>query len=256
MHQRHHCKKHKQIRRQQRNADMVGNQAKQRRHEAGAHIGGGHLYADNGLRLIRAETVWRGMNDGGIDRRAAKANQHKARQRRGRAKGKQKAQHARQQDGLPQTDHLRIVEFQRQKARQRPPGGDAHEEQAGMARRLLRGQTPAKGQIAARPQNGGLFYGAIAEECRHDLLCARNADDLFQRERLRTLRAGGVCRPCLPQGKGQKQRGGQRELKEGDDAIACAPAAARQGVAHDVRSQRSTQPPHAVQPAHVAAGVV
>ena len=55
VHNGHEHQNHQQIRRQQRNGNMLGEQTKQRRHQAGAHIGAGHLNADDCLRPVRTE---------------------------------------------------------------------------------------------------------------------------------------------------------------------------------------------------------
>lgn len=54
---------------------MVGDQAEQGRHEGSADIGAGHLDADEGLGLIRAEMLRCGMDDAGINGGTAKAHQ-------------------------------------------------------------------------------------------------------------------------------------------------------------------------------------
>ena len=52
----------------------IGQHAEQRRHQAGAEVGAGHLHADDGLGSVRAEVVRRRMDQAGIDRCAAHAD--------------------------------------------------------------------------------------------------------------------------------------------------------------------------------------
>ena len=68
---------------------MIGDQAEQRRHKGGAHIGTCHLNPDDGLGIFFAEICRRGVNDGGVNGRAAKACHHKAHQRHLRNKSTQ-----------------------------------------------------------------------------------------------------------------------------------------------------------------------
>ena len=49
MHDSHKHKQRHHIHWKERNTDMIGDQPEQRRHKAGAHIGAGHLYANDGL---------------------------------------------------------------------------------------------------------------------------------------------------------------------------------------------------------------
>ena len=44
----------------------AGDEAEQRGHEAGAHVGAGHLNADDGLGFVRPEVVWGGVDDAAI----------------------------------------------------------------------------------------------------------------------------------------------------------------------------------------------
>ena len=48
--------------------------AEHRGHEGGAQIGACHLDPDDGLRIFTAEVVRGGVNDGGVDWRAAKTH--------------------------------------------------------------------------------------------------------------------------------------------------------------------------------------
>ena len=63
-----------QIHRVQADTHMGGQKAEHRRHEGGAQIGACHLDTDDGLGIFPAEVVGGGVNDGGVDWRAAKAH--------------------------------------------------------------------------------------------------------------------------------------------------------------------------------------
>ena len=68
---------------------MVGDQAEQRRHQAGSRVGGGHLYADDGLGFVCSEQEGRGVDDAGINRRAAESDDDQARQSKEISEGQQ-----------------------------------------------------------------------------------------------------------------------------------------------------------------------
>src|SRR5699024_12550879 len=57
----------------------LAQRAEQRRHQAGAHIGARHLEADQRLGARRAKAGGGGVDDAGVDGRAAQPHQHKAR---------------------------------------------------------------------------------------------------------------------------------------------------------------------------------
>ena len=63
MHPYHQPQDHQQIEGQKRGADVVDDQAEYRRHQAAAHISGGHLYADHGLGPVCAKMLRRGVNE-------------------------------------------------------------------------------------------------------------------------------------------------------------------------------------------------
>lgn len=46
---------------------MLGQEAEERRHQAGSHVGRGHLYTDDGLRFICAEIAWCRVDETGVD---------------------------------------------------------------------------------------------------------------------------------------------------------------------------------------------
>lgn len=81
MHNDHQHQNHQQIKGKQRHRNVVGDQPEQGRHQAVAHIGAGHLHADDGLRAFRAEVRRCGVDDAGIDGSAAQPHKDQARQR-------------------------------------------------------------------------------------------------------------------------------------------------------------------------------
>ena len=119
--------------REQCRSDVVCQQAEQRRHGQIAQIGACHLDADDRLRSVRAEVFRRGVDDAGIDGRTAQPYQNKTAQGKDLRPGQQQSQHPCGQNALTHADHLRIVEFQGQKAAGGAPGSDADVEQAGKA---------------------------------------------------------------------------------------------------------------------------
>ena len=68
---KHQRYRHEQIKRHEIDRQRIGQHTEQRRHQAGAEIGAGHLHADNGLGFVRAEVIRRRMDQTGIDGCAA-----------------------------------------------------------------------------------------------------------------------------------------------------------------------------------------
>ena len=194
MHPGHQRQHGQQPDRQQRRRNMVGDQAEQRRHQAGAHIGAGHLHADHGLGTGRAEMLRRGMDDAGVDGRAAQPYQHKPGQGQPLRTGQGQRQDARGDEPQTHADHPGVAEFQRQEAAHRPSGRDAQVEQTGKPRRRAGRHAAAQGQVAAGPQPGGLLHRAVAEKADHDLFGAGNVHHFPQGQRrgpCGVLRRGG-----------------------------------------------------------------
>ena len=63
---KHQRYQHEQIKRHEIDRQRIGQHTEQRRHQAGAEIGAGHLHADNGLGFVRAEVIRRRMDQTGI----------------------------------------------------------------------------------------------------------------------------------------------------------------------------------------------
>ena len=141
-----------QVDREQRHVDVGRDEAEQRRHEAGAHIGAGHLHADDGLGFVRPEVVWGGVDDAGVDGGAAQADEDQPRQADSLAQGEEQGENAGGDDGLAQADELAVVELEGEEAVQRPAGCDADEEQPGKPGGRLDGNPLLQYQVAAGPQ--------------------------------------------------------------------------------------------------------
>ena len=171
--------------------------------------------------------------------------------------GKQQRERPQGDEALAQADHLGVAELHGEEAAKRPACGDAQEEQPRVARRRLRRDAPVEMQVAAAPQDGGLLQGAVAEKGDHDLPGPGDAENLGEGE------GGGAALPAArapadpPQGQADHKDGGEGDLEQGDAAVAhVPPGPGGQGQPHDIGPHGRPQPPHAVQPAHVAAGVV
>ena len=258
----HHGHQHQdgqQVQRHQADGDVLSDQAKEGRHQAGAHIGAGHLQADHRLGVGSPKPGRGGMDHAGVDGGAAQTDQDKARLGRP-ARGQQHGSHPRQDDPLPQAHHPHIPKGGGDKAAGRPAHRDADVEQADQLGRPLSRKAAVQHQVAARPQSGGLLNGAVAEEGYHGVFGAGDTQSLTQGQRLAGLAvlllAGGAGL-ALPQRQAEDQDSGQHHLHQGDVPVAHLPALpAGQGVADQVGPHQGAHAPHAVQPAHVPAGIV
>lgn len=158
-HQRH---QHQQKGGQQGNGDAVCQNAEQRRDQAGAGVGTGHLRTDDGLRPVRTKICRNGVHDAGIEGRASQAADQQTCQR---DRGVQRQQHGQDAGGdqcLAQMHHLPIVEIGGDHAARGPAKGDAQIKQTGEAGSGLRFHAPVQRQIAAGPKTGGAFHGTGA----------------------------------------------------------------------------------------------
>ena len=235
---------------------MVGHEAEEGRHQAGAHIGAGHLDADEGLGPVRPEELRGGVDGAGVDGGAAQTRQDEPREGRRRPQGQQQGQDAHSDHRQTQPDHAPVAQAHGQKPAEGPAPGDAQVKQAGAARRRLLIQAPGQDQVAAGPLSRGGLQGAVAEEQQHHLPGSGGRDGPAQGEGLflSALRRPG---PALPQTQTQHQDHCQTDLQEADVPVAhVPPLAAGQGKGHGVGAQGGPDAPHAVEPAHVAAGVV
>ena len=118
-------------------------------------------------------------------------------------------------------------------------------------------------KIAACPKRCRLLQGTIAEESDHDLFRSRDPDDLLQREGLpmRSLFLAFLFRKIRtllsPKRQAEQEHGCQGDLNKSDIIVAHVPTISTvQSVRQHIRSQRSTDSPHTVKPAHVPAGIM
>ena len=198
------------------------------------------------------------MNDAGIDRSTAKTNQQQPCQCHCFPKRQKKRRYPNRNDPLPHTNHLGIIEFQGQETAQRPSHGDADKEKTGKTGGGLRRDSPVQHQITAGPQTGGLLQRTVAEKRDQNLFYAGDPENLFQGQYF--------CRDCFPllgirtrfrfpEREAQQNNDRQHHLHHTDDPIPrLPPGTGRKRCAHDVRPDRGSDPPHTMEPAHVAAG--
>ena len=125
------------------------------------------------------------MDDAGIDGRTAQPYQNKTAQGKDLRPGQQQGQHACGQNALTHADHLRIVEFQGQKAAGGAPGGDTDVEQAGKAGGSVGGDAFRQREVAAGPQTCCGLQCTVAEEAQHHLSGTRQTEYLPKAQRLR-----------------------------------------------------------------------
>ena len=199
------------------------------------------------------------MDDAGVGRRAAHTQDDQA------DLGGQLAQRQQQHDDAQGHEHkahprqLGVVEALSDEAVGGAPHGDADVEQACAGGGGFRVQLVVVHQEGRRPQSGGGFQRAVAEEGHHDLLCPGQADEFGDGHGADFLACGGrQGGAALPQGQGEEDQRGQPHLDQPHRAVAQRPVggAARQCPAHDARPDGGAYAPHAVQPAHVPGGIV
>lgn len=90
---------------------MVCDQSEQRRHQAVADVGAGHLDTNDGLGLVGTEVGGGGVDDAGVDGGAAQANQQEACQGHGLSQGQKHSGNPQGNEADAQADHLGIVPF-------------------------------------------------------------------------------------------------------------------------------------------------
>ena len=202
--------------------------------------------------------VRRGVDDAGVDGRTAQPHEDEAGQRERLRPRQKQGGHTHGQNGLPQTDHLGVVEPEGDEAAEAAPHRDAQIEQARKGSGRVGRDALAQREVAAGPEARRRFEAAVAEEAEHHFPRTGDGQDLGQRQRpgRGAVRAYGG-RAAFPERQAQHQNGCDADLDEGYDAVATVPALpAGQGQAHQHRADDGAHAPHAVQPAHVAALVV
>ena len=250
-HQHH---KNQQVQRQNPEAGDSAQDTEHQGHDGGAQVGGGHLDADDGGGILRAEVIWGGVDDAGVHRGAAEADDEKSGKGQGGASGNQQEDTAAGQNGSPQQNHPPVSQPVHYKAPQKPPCRNADVAQGGKPGGLLRGNALGGYKVGAGPVHGGNFNGAVGEKAQQQ---GRNTPDFqgFQNPHrpLALLRCLGNL---LPHRQGQKQHQGDAQLQKAHNPVAQAPGTQGQGVAHHKGADDGAHPPEAVEPAHVPGGVV
>ncbi len=91
--------------------DVICNQSEQGRHQTGAHVGKRHLYTNDCLRLVSAKMCRCGVDNTGVDRRAAESYQDKPDRSGNAAKRQQQGKNAQKNDYRTQPNHLDIAKL-------------------------------------------------------------------------------------------------------------------------------------------------
>ena len=167
------------------------------------------------------------------------------------------ADDAQQNQNKAGSHHGAVIQPQGEKAAQGAPDGETHIVQRRKTCRLFRRQAVFQHQIAAGPQPRRLLQSTVAEKAGQNLPDTPDEQGLAQSHRLYGAALRAAVRRLLPFGQAHKQNKGEHNLQNGDIAVARVPALpGGDGPAHNMGAHRGTYAPHAVQPAHVAAGVV
>lgn len=121
----------------------------------------------------------RRMDDAGIDRSTAQADQQESDERNRLSERQQHDGDSPENDGLPHADHLTILQLHGDEATDPTPDRDTDAEHAGKRSRRSSIDALREMQIAACPQHGGLLHAAVAEKAEHDGLCAWNRENIL-----------------------------------------------------------------------------
>ena len=106
--------------------DMAGDKSEDGRHEGAADVGARHLDADDGVGIFLAEMMRRGVDDGGINRRGADADDDKSRKGgEGLLQGKRDEKDACADDRCADADHIFITNAIGYEAAEKTTRGDA-----------------------------------------------------------------------------------------------------------------------------------
>ena len=192
-HCQHERRETKQEYRETRDAEAPRKPAEQRRHEGGAGVGAGHLHADDGLGIFFSEVRGCRVDDRGVNRRAAKTDEHQAVQAQPVGFDRQpKRGNPGGGDGDPHADHIPVADFIRDEPAQKSPGGDADKEKRGVACRGFRMDAPVQHQVAAGPEARGGFQRAVAEKSRQYELDTLDPQDLRELQDWSILLIGDI----------------------------------------------------------------
>lgn len=99
---------------------MVRDKPEKRRHESRADVCTSHLYADYALRIFRAEVRGRGVDDAGVNGRAAQPDDDKARHR-ANADGQRCKHNSEERKPRARTYHAVVAQLIGNKARYEAP---------------------------------------------------------------------------------------------------------------------------------------
>ena len=234
---------------------MISEKPVQRRHKGGPGIGAGHLDADDGPRILRAEIVRRGVDDAGVDGGASKADDDKPGEGDSRLRrGEQQQEDPAGQHAGPQTDHVPVAQPVRHEAAQKPARGDADVKQRSEPGRALRPDALDLHHVCAGPAHGGGLGGAVGEKAEQQ---GRDAPDPQRAQQPDGFSALLRLLPVdVPDGERDQQEQGDAQLDKAHDTVAVVPDGVRQGIAHDEGADDGPNTPEAVQPAHMPGGVV
>lgn len=140
--------------------------------------------------FLGAEVSGGGVDDGGVDRRAAKADDDKPGEGgEVGGKGEEDQQHPQKADRRPQEDHLPVPEPVAEEAREEPAGGYPDVEEGGEGGGKGLGDLAGFHQKGAGPEHGGGLGGAVGEEARQQEGDAPDPEGLFQAEDRGAVRA-------------------------------------------------------------------
>ena len=196
------------------------------------------------------------MYDAGIDGRASEPYDDEPRKRklrRGHGDDEQydaQSQHARAYD-----DHPSVAYLRRDETAKESPRRDADVKEGCKLSRLRLRDVLDFDEIGACPLHGGRFRRAIGEESDEDeghTLDLQRAEDtyvlLLDRVRLFAV--------DLPHGQRHKQQRRDPELDVAHDAAAVIPCGGSQRIAHDEGADDRAHSPEAMQPTHMACGIM
>ena len=195
------------------------------------------------------------MDDAGIDRRAAEADDEEGRKRGciGIRWDQQRCDPAGEDAGAD-ADHIPVAEPVGEEAAHETSGGNADVKQRRKRGGALGRKALDLRKIGAGPLHGRPLRGAIGEEAHQDrrnALDPEHTGDSLLRLRLCLGRAVDS-----PHGKRHEQEHRNGQLEAPHDAVAVVPRPICQRIAHDKRTDDRSNAPEAVQPAHMLRLVV
>jgi len=212
------------------------------------------------LGILRAEIDGGGVDDAGVHRGAAQADDDQSQQREKVCfQGQRHQNHACADGEDAGTDHGSAAKAVSHESVEDPTKGDAKVVKGGKPGGSLIVDTPVTGHIAAGPKARGGFQCAVAEKGEENIDCAGKPDGLRNRKylwggfRVIIIDLGAI----FPYRQRQKKCCGQDDLQERDAAVAHFPTPILgQAETHDIGADGNAYAPKGVEPAHVPGGVV